>query len=141
MPELKPAGRWPPLSSLRRRASRQGRRRPTKCSWHWVRRADERGEELDEVVFERFHADDSCVFMSTHPDPAWIEEFGPSRIRTCSISEPTMIGAAVGAAMTGLRPLVDLNRASFAFVAMEQIANQAAKLPYARAARAACRSP
>ncbi len=87
-------------------------------------------DELDEVIFERFHADDSYVFLSTHPDPAWIEEFGPTRIRTCSISEPTMIGAAVGAALTGLRPVVDLNRASFAFVAMEQIANQAAKLAY-----------
>jgi pyruvate dehydrogenase E1 component beta subunit len=59
-----------------------------------------------------------------------IEEFGPLRVRDTPISEAAIVGAAVGAAMAGLRPVVDLMWASFALYCFDQIANQAAKLRY-----------
>jgi pyruvate/2-oxoglutarate/acetoin dehydrogenase E1 component len=59
-----------------------------------------------------------------------LEEFGPLRVRDTPISEAGFVGAAVGAAMAGLRPVVDLMWASFAPYAFDQIVNQAAKLRY-----------
>jgi pyruvate dehydrogenase E1 component beta subunit len=55
---------------------------------------------------------------------------GPERIRSAPISENGFVGVAVGAAMTGLRPIVDLTIASFCFVAADQLVNQAAKSRY-----------
>ncbi len=59
-----------------------------------------------------------------------VEEFGPGRIRNTPISEATFVGACIGAAAVGLRPVVDLMVGSFFYVAMDQVANQAAKLRY-----------
>lgn len=59
-----------------------------------------------------------------------LEEFGPLRVRDTPISEAGVVGAAVGAAMAGLRPIVDLMWASFAPYCFDQILNQAAKLRY-----------
>jgi len=59
-----------------------------------------------------------------------IERFGPQRVRDTPISEAGITAAAVGAAMSGLRPVVDLMWASFAPSACDQIVNQAAKLRY-----------
>ena len=59
-----------------------------------------------------------------------IDEFGPERVRNTPISEATFVGACIGAAAVGLRPVVDLMVGSFFYVAMDQVANQAAKLPY-----------
>jgi pyruvate dehydrogenase E1 component beta subunit len=59
-----------------------------------------------------------------------IDEFGPDRVRNTPISEATFVGACVGAAAVGLRPVVDLMVGSFFYVAMDQVGNQAAKLPY-----------
>ena len=59
-----------------------------------------------------------------------IEKFGPERVRNTPISEATFVGACVGAAAVGLRPVVDLMIGSFFYVAMDQVANQAAKLRY-----------
>jgi pyruvate dehydrogenase E1 component beta subunit len=59
-----------------------------------------------------------------------LEEFGPLRVRDTPMSEASEIGAGVGAAMTGLRPIVDMNAASFMFGAMDQIISQAAKNRY-----------
>jgi pyruvate/2-oxoglutarate/acetoin dehydrogenase E1 component len=53
--------------------------------------------------------------------------FAPRRIWSTPISESGFVGMAVGAALTGLRPIVDLVISSFAYVAMDQIVNQAAK--------------
>jgi len=58
------------------------------------------------------------------------------RLRSTPISENSFCGVAVGAAMTGLRPIVDLTIASFAYLASDQIINQAAKLHYMTAGRA-----
>jgi len=59
-----------------------------------------------------------------------VGEFGPERVRNTPISEATFVGACVGAAAVGLRPVVDLMVGSFFYVAMDQVANQAAKLRY-----------
>lgn len=59
-----------------------------------------------------------------------VEEFGPDRIIDSPISEPGFTGLAVGAAMTGLRPVVDIMFGDFSGLIMDQIANQAAKIHY-----------
>lgn len=58
------------------------------------------------------------------------QEFGHARIRDTPISEAAMIAAGVGAAMNGARPVVDLNFMDFAYGAMDEIVNQAAKMRY-----------
>jgi pyruvate/2-oxoglutarate/acetoin dehydrogenase E1 component len=58
------------------------------------------------------------------------EEFGHGRIRDAPISEAAMVASGVGAAMSGARPLIDLNFADFSFGAMDEIVNQAAKIRY-----------
>ena len=57
-------------------------------------------------------------------------EFGTERVRQTPISEQGFVGAGVGAAVTGMRPVVELMYIDFAAMAMDQIANQAAKLRY-----------
>lgn len=58
------------------------------------------------------------------------EEFDESRLRNAPLSELGFTGVGVGAALTGLRPIVDLTIASFAYLASDQIINQAAKLRF-----------
>jgi 2-oxoisovalerate dehydrogenase E1 component len=58
------------------------------------------------------------------------EEFGPERVRDTPISEALIGGAAVGAAMTGLRPVAEIMYVDFTPLAMDQIANQGAKNRY-----------
>ena len=57
-------------------------------------------------------------------------EFGAERVRDAPISEAAMIAAGVGAALNGCRPMVDLNFMDFAYGAMDEIVNQAAKIRY-----------
>lgn len=57
-------------------------------------------------------------------------EFGPSRVRNTPIAEQVIVGAALGAAASGMRPVADLMMANFAYLAMEPFSNQAAKLHY-----------
>jgi pyruvate/2-oxoglutarate/acetoin dehydrogenase E1 component len=59
-----------------------------------------------------------------------IEEFGPERIRNTPISESGIAGAAVGAALTGMRPILELQFSDFITIATDQIINQAAKIRY-----------
>jgi pyruvate dehydrogenase E1 component beta subunit len=56
--------------------------------------------------------------------------FGRERVRDAPISEAAMVAAGVGAAMAGMRPIVDLNFIDFALGAMDEIVNQAAKMRY-----------
>jgi acetoin:2,6-dichlorophenolindophenol oxidoreductase subunit beta len=58
------------------------------------------------------------------------EQFGPRRVRDTPISEQAIVGAAIGAAMTGLRPVAEIMFADFAGVCFDQIANQLAKYRY-----------
>lgn len=85
---------------------------------------------LDVVMEDELRRDPSVVFLATATPPSWRRAFGPQRVRTCAISEPAMVGMAVGAAMTGLRPVVDINRASFLFLVLDQLVNHAARLHY-----------
>lgn len=59
-----------------------------------------------------------------------IEEFGPERVRNTPISEAAISGCAVGAAMTGMRPILELQFSDFVVIAMDNIVNQAAKMRY-----------
>jgi pyruvate dehydrogenase E1 component beta subunit len=58
------------------------------------------------------------------------DHFGPDRVRDTPISEAVIVGSAIGAALTGLRPVAELMTINFAFVAMDHIVNEAAKLHY-----------
>ena len=57
-----------------------------------------------------------------------VDEFGSDRVRDTPIAESAIVGAAVGAAMGGLRPVAELMTTNFALVAIDQIVNHAAKL-------------
>lgn len=59
-----------------------------------------------------------------------IEEFGPERVRNTPISEAAIAGGAVGAALTGMRPILELQFSDFITIAMDNLVNQAAKLRY-----------
>jgi len=59
-----------------------------------------------------------------------LEEFGPRRIVDTPISEAGFVGAGIGAAMAGLRPVVEMMTFNFALVAIDQIVNHAAKILY-----------
>ncbi len=59
-----------------------------------------------------------------------LEEFGEKRVRDTPISENTIVGVGVGAAMTGLRPVVELMTINFALLAFDQIVNHAAHIHY-----------
>ena len=59
-----------------------------------------------------------------------VEEFGTERVIDTPISEPGFMGIAVGAAMTGMRPVVDLMFGDFLYLVMDQLCNQAAKTHY-----------
>jgi pyruvate dehydrogenase E1 component beta subunit len=59
-----------------------------------------------------------------------LSEFGEARVRDCPISENTIVGVAVGAAMGGIRPVAELMTVNFALLAMDQIINHMAKVRY-----------
>ena len=58
------------------------------------------------------------------------EEFGPERVRDTPISEAAIVGAALGAALMGMRPVAEIMFGDFVTVAMDQLVNQAAKARY-----------
>jgi len=59
-----------------------------------------------------------------------LEEFGERRVRDTPISENTIVGVGTGAAMSGLRPVVELMTINFALLAFDQIVNHAAHIHY-----------
>lgn len=59
-----------------------------------------------------------------------VAEFGAARVRNTPISELGVVGAAIGAAMTGTRPIVEVGSPTFLYCAMDQVANQASKIRY-----------
>ena len=59
-----------------------------------------------------------------------LSEFGEERVRDCPISENTIVGVGVGAAMGGVRPVAELMTVNFALLAMDQIVNHMAKVRY-----------
>jgi acetoin:2,6-dichlorophenolindophenol oxidoreductase subunit beta len=67
-----------------------------------------------------------------------VEEFGPERILNAPISEAAIVGSAMGAAITGLVPVVDMHFADFVTCAMDEVANQIAKSRYMFGGQIAC---
>jgi acetoin:2,6-dichlorophenolindophenol oxidoreductase subunit beta len=95
-------------------------------------------EALREALREEM-AQDSRVFvlgediqigMAYTVTRGLVAEFGEERVRDTPISESIIVGTAVGAAITGMRPVVEIMFADLLAVAMDQIVNQAAKLRY-----------
>lgn len=67
------------------------------------------------------------AFGVTH---GMLDEFGPERIRETPISEPTIIAAAIGASLLGMRPVAEIMFMDFAMLSLDQLGNQAAKMRY-----------
>src|SRR5579872_3544372 len=57
-----------------------------------------------------------------------LEEFGPERIRDTPLSESAFVGAGIGAAIAGMRPIVEVMTVNFSLLALDQIVNNAATL-------------
>ena len=92
---------------------------------------DAMAEEMrrDEAVFVM--GEDVGVFQGAFKvTEGLLEEFGERRVRDTPISENTIVGAGVGAAIGGLRPVVELMTVNFALLALDQIVNHAAAIPY-----------
>jgi pyruvate dehydrogenase E1 component beta subunit len=83
----------------------------------------------DERVF--LMGEDVGVFNGAYKVTAGLlEQFGERRVRDTPISENTIVGMGVGAAMTGMRPVVELMTINFSLLAMDQIVNHAAHIHY-----------
>jgi pyruvate dehydrogenase E1 component subunit beta len=92
---------------------------------------DAMAEEMrrDEDVFVM--GEDVAVFQGSFKvTEGLLDEFGEKRVRDTPISENTIVGMGVGAAMAGLRPIVEIMTVNFALLAMDQIVNHAAAIPY-----------
>ncbi len=83
-----------------------------------------------EALQEEFRRDEKTVHLGTDVAIPLREEFGAARIRGTPIAESSFVGAAIGLAGSGFRPVVNLRMATFGFVAMDQMVNQAAKITY-----------
>jgi pyruvate/2-oxoglutarate/acetoin dehydrogenase E1 component len=83
-----------------------------------------------EAVAEEMRRDPKTFHLSTDAPQALLKEFGPSRVRETPITEASLTGMAIGAAGSGYRPIVNWAQVTFAFVAMDQIVNQASKIHY-----------
>jgi pyruvate dehydrogenase E1 component beta subunit len=83
-----------------------------------------------EGVAEEMRRDPRTFYMSTDSIMSLVKEFGTTRVRATPIAESAVTGIAIGAAGSGFRPIVDWRQITFAFVAMDQIVNQAAKIHY-----------
>jgi len=85
--------------------------------------------ERDEKVF--ILGEEVGVWGGTYAvTRGFYDQFGGERVKDTPISEAAIIGAAIGAAMTGLRPIAELMTINFAFSAMDHIVNEAPKLHY-----------
>src|SRR4051812_5491853 len=85
--------------------------------------------ERDETVF--LMGEEIGVFQGSYKVTAGLfDDFGPERVMETPISEEGFVGAAVGAAMSGLRPVAEIMTLNFILVAMDQIVNHAAKVRY-----------
>jgi pyruvate dehydrogenase E1 component beta subunit len=97
------------------------------------------GDAIREAIAEEMRRDPAIVLMGEDVAEAGttfkvlkglVEEFGKDRIIDTPISEVGFTGLAVGAAMTGMRPIVDIMFGDFLMLVMDQIGNQAAKIHY-----------
>jgi pyruvate/2-oxoglutarate/acetoin dehydrogenase E1 component len=97
-------------------------------------------EALREALREEMRRDKAVFLLGEDIGRYWggafkvteglAEEFGDERVRDAPISESAIIGTAVGAAITGMRPVAEIMFGDLTTLAMDQIANQAAKICY-----------
>ena len=96
-------------------------------------------EALRQALIDAMNEDPSIIIMGEEVGryggaygvtKGMLEMFGETRVIDTPISEPGIVGAGIGAAMTGLRPVVELMYVDFAGLTMDQMANQAAKSRY-----------
>src|SRR5712664_1352210 len=92
------------------------------------------GEAVATAIIEEMQRDPNVIFYGqnmgmTERDPM-LKMFGKDRIRITPISETAELGMAIGAAMTGLRPIVELWMSEFMLVAFDQVINEAPRLRY-----------
>lgn len=96
-------------------------------------------EAISQALWEEMERDEN-VFILGEEVGVWggtyavtkgfYDHFGAKRVKDTPIAESAIIGAAIGAALTGLRPVAELMTINFAFAAMDHIVNEAAKLRY-----------
>lgn len=85
---------------------------------------------IDAALAAELRADPTTFVLGTAPPPALVAEFGTSRVREMPIAESAMTGMAVGAAGSGMKPIILWSCVNFAFNAFDQIVNQAARIRY-----------
>jgi len=105
-------------------------------------------EALREALREEMQRDPTVFLLGEDIGKYWggafkvtdglAEEFGDERVRDTPISESAIIGTAVGAAITGMRPVAEIMFGDLTALAMDQIANQAAKIRYMFGGQARC---
>jgi pyruvate dehydrogenase E1 component beta subunit len=97
------------------------------------------GQAIKEALAEELRRDPAVYLMGEDVAEAGtafkvlkglVDEFGPDRVIDSPISEPGITGLGVGAAMTGMRPVVDIMFGDFSTLIMDQMVNQAAKIHY-----------
>src|SRR5436190_24180067 len=93
-------------------------------------------EAVRDALSEAMRRDDDVFIMgediaemggSMGVTQGMLAEFGPERVRNTPISEMAIVGAGIGAAMQGMRPVIEVMYEDFLTLSMEQIVNQAAK--------------
>jgi len=100
-------------------------------------------EAITEALYEEMERDSRVFLMGEDlrvffgggplgvtPSEKFLKRFGPDRVRDTPISEASFIGAGVGAAITGMKPVVELMFVDFAGVCFDQLTNNAGKLRY-----------
>jgi acetoin:2,6-dichlorophenolindophenol oxidoreductase subunit beta len=89
---------------------------------------------IEEAIREEMERDETVLYFgqniaTTENDP-FLKQFGSDRVRVTPISETAEIGMAIGAAVAGYRPVVELYMAEFMLVAMDQVVNEANRFHY-----------
>jgi pyruvate dehydrogenase E1 component beta subunit len=96
-------------------------------------------EAISQALREEMHRDERVFIMGEEVGKwggtyavtrGFLDEFGEKRVKDTPIAESVIAGAATGAAMNGLRPVAEIMTINFAFLALDQIVNHAAKLHY-----------
>lgn len=89
---------------------------------------------VEEAIFQEMARDDTVLFYGQDVAPSddhnFVQAYGRDRVRVSPISETAEIGMAIGAAIAGYRPVVELLMAEFMLVAMNQVVNEAPRLRY-----------
>jgi pyruvate/2-oxoglutarate/acetoin dehydrogenase E1 component len=112
---------------------------PTKGEYFKMSRTITFSQALREAMTEEMERDSSVFLMGEDVgvfggvfgvSAGMVQQFGEKRVRDTPISEQAIVGAGLGAALVGMRPIVEIMFADFATIAMDQIVNQAAKARY-----------